>query len=478
MSREVDITDIGPIEHLRIPIPDGGGVVVLRGRQGVGKSHALEAINVWASGRGKLVSRDGSGGGTVSGVGVRITVGRRTSVSGELECEALEGIDPSLLVDPRVKDPLAADGVRIKALCRLARAEIQIADFAELVGGDEQLRELCRPSSLEEADVPTMAARIKADFEKAARDREQKALKLGAQADAAKVAAGGEDVADTPLQAKSAELARAAHTEAVRAQAALLDRKRSNEAIEQLARTAAEALAGIEGGSEAALQQVVAQRDAVAEQLRDARELVTRLEGQHDAAVLAVTREERTLKERNRLSKKVADAASIQPVSDEDVVAMEKHLGECSAELERWLLRERHRRQLEEAVELAAQAARARGEAENLRVAARSTERVLLAAVQKVCPEGMEIRDGRMLLRTDRGLELVSELSTGERYRLALDVAVRALGEGAVLAMEQSAWQDLDPDNRREVAQMCRERKIALIAAQVDDGPLRAETIQ
>lgn len=50
----VEIKDIGPIENLSIPVPDGGGVVVFRGKNGVGKSHALAAIDALVTGKGRL----------------------------------------------------------------------------------------------------------------------------------------------------------------------------------------------------------------------------------------------------------------------------------------------------------------------------------------------------------------------------------------------------------------------------------------
>ncbi|MCB1771940.1 MAG: AAA family ATPase, partial [Candidatus Competibacteraceae bacterium] len=46
------IKNIGAIESVSIPVPKGGGVVVLRGRNGSGKSTALDAIQSAVSGKG------------------------------------------------------------------------------------------------------------------------------------------------------------------------------------------------------------------------------------------------------------------------------------------------------------------------------------------------------------------------------------------------------------------------------------------
>ena len=57
--KTIEITDIGPVKHASIPIPEEGGIVVLRARNGRGKTKALEAIESAMTGRGKVDVRDG-----------------------------------------------------------------------------------------------------------------------------------------------------------------------------------------------------------------------------------------------------------------------------------------------------------------------------------------------------------------------------------------------------------------------------------
>ncbi|RMF87703.1 MAG: hypothetical protein D6741_20230 [Planctomycetota bacterium] len=78
MIRQIQIENVGPIERLAIPLPDAG-VVVLRGRNGSGKSHALAAVDSLVGGRGKVPCRDGAKKGIVEGVGAKITIGRARS---------------------------------------------------------------------------------------------------------------------------------------------------------------------------------------------------------------------------------------------------------------------------------------------------------------------------------------------------------------------------------------------------------------
>lgn len=77
----VVIENVGAVKKVEIPIPEGGGVVVLRGRNGRGKSTALQAVQAAARGTGGLPLRDGSAKGRVEGLGVKLSVGKSTRLS-------------------------------------------------------------------------------------------------------------------------------------------------------------------------------------------------------------------------------------------------------------------------------------------------------------------------------------------------------------------------------------------------------------
>lgn len=125
---QVDIEHTGPIGHVSIPIPADGGIVVLRGANGAGKSTALAAVDALARPASKLAAtvQDGELVGRVAGFGreIRLTAARRTS-SGTLEIAGLDdGLDLEQLVDPGIDDPKAADRRRITTAMRLARASV------------------------------------------------------------------------------------------------------------------------------------------------------------------------------------------------------------------------------------------------------------------------------------------------------------------------------------------------------------------
>lgn len=45
IKETITLSNVGPIAKLDIPLPDNGGIVVLRGGQGEGKSTALRAVS-------------------------------------------------------------------------------------------------------------------------------------------------------------------------------------------------------------------------------------------------------------------------------------------------------------------------------------------------------------------------------------------------------------------------------------------------
>ncbi len=492
MTRIIAVNDVGPVHHLEIPVPDGGGVVVLRGLNGTGKSHALDAVSALVAGGKKPPSRDGSLGAQIEGLGVRLTVGRRASASGELEVRALDGLDPSLLVDPGIKDASAADAARVRALLRLSRASIDASAFAHLVGGDERLRELCRPASLQcdGGDVPAIAAAIKRDLEQAARKNEQAAENLRAKAAGVRATLkelGGGEIATAH---ESAEEARTAHTKAVREHAAL---ESGREQAARLARAAAEARAALEQLGDDGTERAIANAEAACTMAADAcvaadnvvAELEKRLgEARADAAIArrdaeaarkTATAQRKASEQRASLQRTIDATQGATEVSDEQIEQAAEAIASASVELERWAIRERTAAVLADARRLEQESDGEARAGASLREAARGTEEIVLKAVHDIVGDGIKLQDGRLYVATDRGLELYCELSHGERWKLALHVATKAVGDGGLLVVRQEAWESLDPPNRQEVAALARAQGVALLTAEAADGELRAE---
>lgn len=485
--REISMRDVGPIEHLEIPIPEGGGVVVLRGVNGSGKSHALGAVQS-LMGNGRPASRDGSLGATIEGIGARLAIARRASRSGEVEIPHLEGEDPSLLVDPGLKSDEAADAERIRALCRLARVELDpIESFAPLVGGEEQLREICREASLQQRDVPSMASSVKRDIEAHARKSEQEAKNLGARADGVlrtledMVKQYGIDPAEPPMDSRDA---RAQHENAVRR---LSEAEGAKYVADRLFRASTEASLALQSmgdrGTEEAQQAAACVQSEAEETLREFQEALRKAQQNVLDAQAAVERanEAHTAQlqarsQRKQLERAIAEADGVTPVSAEDLAELRKTVDETREVMESASIVDRSAGLRKEAERLQAQARSADLLASELRMAASGTEKVVTEAVSRVCPDDMRIHEGRLMVSTSsRGLIPFSELSEGERWRRAIGIAVAAVGPGGLLVCNQASWEGLDPKNRAAIAQHARELQTVILTAECDEGELRAE---
>ena len=201
---EITLEDIGPIKDLRIEVSEQGGVYVLVGVNGAGKTKALDAVQALASGTGRIEQRDGAARGEISGFGATLRVARRLSRLGELECASLEGrFSIADLVDPKINDPLAADAKRIKALIQLtgdATAEASL--FYNLVGGQTEFDRLIDKDSLSTDDLVRMAAQIKRDLETKSRALESQAERDFTKADAARCFGEGVDL-NSPHDSKA-----------------------------------------------------------------------------------------------------------------------------------------------------------------------------------------------------------------------------------------------------------------------------------
>lgn len=478
MNKSIELRDVGPVQRIEIALPEAGGIVVLRGRNGTGKTHCLQAVGALVGSGDRPVSRDGTAGAYVEGLGARLTVGRRASVSGELEVSAIDGEDPSLMVDPGLKAQDAADAERVKALLRLSRATLNATAFAKLVGGDGRLREICRESSLEAKDVPTMAASIKRDIEAAARKAEATAENLHAKALGIKTTLkeieGGEINAP---RMTSAAAAREEHDEAVRTHASAKATQEQNRRLRSAASAARAALAAMgEDGTDASAEAALQQATDLGEKCSKLRAQLARAQAEHAAAKEEHTRQHAAQSQRQELIRAIEASGGLEDIPEPDIEALARIMERTQAEVEAWAVRDKTTNLRAEIQAIEDQAIEATKEGELLRAAAHGTEGILLDAVRAVCADGMELRDGRLYVKTDRGVELFSELSTGERWRLAIEIATKAVGASGLLVVRQEAYEGLDPDNRRIVAEHARALKVVILTAEADDGDLRAET--
>lgn len=466
--RAIELANIGPIERLSIPLPEAG-VVVLRGRNGVGKSHALAAVDSLVSGRGKPPCRDGAAKGVVEGFGAKLTIGRSTRRIGEAEVLTLEGrLDISQLVQPTIKDEEAADRTRIKALIQLSGRPADLTAFSAILPQGVELGELVPPS--EQSDDPViLAGKVKRALEAEARRWEKVAEEAKAELSVIQQDIG--EVPETdPLWLRILHQPDVVRAEAEMTVASALARIRELEARQEMAAKQAEqiaeakkALAELEGGELATPEKIDAE-------LADLDEKIRKLE-----QALAASRERRTQllrrrEEARQFQAKVAElrkivSAEVTIVSDEEIAEAKRELDKARQRLDETIQLIRTARNTSVARNLSRKYEEACLEAEILRDAAHATDDVLSSLVAHVTKR-LRVEAGRLVCQTDRGVEPFGELSPGERWRIALEIAVEQLGRGGIVTVPQEAWEALDPINRTEVASIAKEVGVVILTAE------------
>ena len=195
---------------------------------------------------------------------------------------------------------------------------------------------------------------------------------------------------------------------------------------------------------------------------------------------MAITQRKATEHHEQTLGKwreQIAADYSIAP-SDSELSAAAENVTSAREALERGtLIRLAKQKQSEAAGHINA-ASGHREVAQELRDAAKGTDEVLSGVVARTgC--ALRVEAGRMVLDTGRGTTYFGELSQGERWRLALDVAIDAVGERGVLTIPQEAWESLDPINRSMIAEHVAGRGVVVLTAEAsEDEEIRSEILE
>jgi len=465
---------------------------VLRGRNGTGKSHALRAIDATISGQGRPPTRDGETKGVVAAAGVTLTVARSTRRKGTLEVDTLTGkLDLGDIVDPGLKTAEAADAQRTRALIQVSGIKADPAMFNALVGESEDIRSYVGPEALEDADLLTMAGRVKRSLEAGARTAEKQADQQQTVFETARQACKDVDLDVLDRESETADELETAVKEAATLKEQREQDQRNEERrraakaqIERITRKHQEDGAVTTKDAEGNLNNLKAEMANIVSALNDLHQELERAEASLDihvekvAAARAVydacLRQDELLKE----AKEMLDFSLGKPVSDEQMNGAQGRVNRARQLLDTIAVAAHAKGQLEEANKAREEAERHAARAVLLRDAAASVDTVLTEAVGSVV-DWLTISSGRWIVKTDRGPTQFAELSDGERWTYAVDVAVQVLGEGAMTTLNQQAWEGLDTENRATVAQAAHDKGILFVSAEADHGDevgeLRAE---
>lgn len=474
--KNIEIKNIGPIASVTIQVPEAGGVVVLTGRNGSGKSHALEAVSAATTGKGKPPLKDMAKSGTVSVPGVTMTVARSVRRQGELQVETLEGrLSIADLVDPGFVDPERADAKRIKALVGLSKADISEGD---LHGFPENLT---KDLSLD--DPVAAMAELRKRLNIGANEYEKFSAKDEAAAAAILESLAGD--LDSPIDPK---LAQERVTAALRAMDALQKQAELAESAKvriEAARARMRHLAELpfldpEKAIQDAtrLEQETAQKKALAVELKakyeaalaDYKESVVH----RDAATDRFEDAQAQAKLREELERQIQEA-HIEPPSADALAAAAAELEAAKAAQAKAAQQQVMMQQRERADALTISAQEYAEEAKELREKAKQTDEVLSEIVSTLAGCPLTVIEGRLSTQTKRGPTFYADLSAGERWRIALEIAIAAVGEGGLLVIPQEAWEGLDPLNREAIAKQAKAARVVILTAECSDSELSAE---
>lgn len=466
----IRISNIGPIANAAIQIPEDGGVVVLRGRNGSGKSIALEAVNAAVSGKGKPPLKDLAKQGSVSAAGVNLTVGRAVRRSGELEVSTLEGrLSVADLVDPGIADPIRADATRIKALVGLSGATI---DPGDLHGFPENL--------LDGIDL---------DEPVAAMAELRKRLNIGAS-EYEKLAAKDEAAAKALLE--SLEELDGAAIDPDKAQERVTQALRAIDRLEGQIKLAVDASARNKAARDrlAMIPSVdvdAAQRDAarLEDITAEKKALALKLKSEYEAALAdyktsVVDKDAATAAAlaafdqaqlRAELERQISESEIAKP-SYEEIEAANSELAAAKAEQTKAAQQQAMNQQRIKSDELFSSSQDHAQEAIELRRKAKQTDEVLSEIVSTLAGCPLTVIEGRLSTQTKRGPTFYADLSMGERWRIALEIAIAAVGEGGLLVIPQEAWEGLDPQNRDAIAKQAKASRVVILTAECSDSDL------
>jgi len=461
----IEIENIGPVERASIPLRPGH-VTVLTGSNGAGKSETLAAVTALAVGGTSLEARDGTEGGSVSGLGITIKVGRKgqNRRTGELEVLAVEdGFDLSKFVDPGLKDPVAADKQRIKTLATLLGVKVTVEAVKGLIGSGDLYEQNVTDKTAKLAAVSAVSAvdfvdGVKRDLEFGAREIETEAAR--AEQDAVTLEG---TLAGVDLTAESdGDVLTKRWTEAAQNSARL--REQGRLAVEA-ARIAEDARAVVESGEVVTVEQRQNAFEEYHAKWSEARIRLIAAEKAQDEALATERGCRRDLEELERLLKDAnvrrerldaakaklvpsvvppteaeLDAASVAEIAAETAVIAGAKIRDGKATMER--------------------ATRARIKASSLgcdavviRDAAAKVVWLLAGPINAVgC--GVQItNDGRLVVQGHRrGQCFMSDLSPGERWSICMKLAAsvfKSAGVPALLAVPQEAFESLDSWNRK-----------------------------
>ncbi len=463
-SQTYVITNVEGIKELTLELHPG--VNLLTGENGAGKTSAIRAMTRAAGDQGvALEKRDGSKKGSVRGPGVVLSVGARTTTTGQPTVDLADYGCIGRLIDPPVKGQKARDKARLQAVMEMydfrATKEELLAlsgdneDIAGAIQGKTDGKELSLLEAAEEARK--MAHAVARDFE--TRRDEAKGRIDGTKSMIAKIDGLDDGVVVAPLEEVQAKL---------------------EEAISQ----ATVAANMFELG-----ETVKAERDKIKDELievPDIAEIHARYKSRHEdveAAIealdamkgdlIVIIAEGKAAKERKEAADKQREILErpLQTTTGQDVADAEKLVVELRYQVE---LSRETAEFFRLKKDLAAEAEQFNlldGKADQMRELAQEIPRVTSDLLEKRGLGDLVVDEGRLsVVDKDGVIQPFERLSQGQKAKTALDIACQAY-PGKTVPVEPEFWLTLQPAARKEFAKLAADKGLFVVTEEATDEP-------
>jgi hypothetical protein len=475
----VEVDHIGKVEHIVFDFPEGqGGVRIFTGDSATGKTTVLRALQALlgdADAARGLTPTDGHDKGEIVGLGRSVRIGKNVRTLGHVQVPSLRGrFDISVLVDPGVQDAAARKKARVRCLVALSG---QTASIESLLG--EHFEEYGRDLGIDEAnydDPVALADAVKRAIDAKALEKTRESDRLNGGAVAKMGEAGN---VDELVEVESIEVATEAYKEAVRTHDRLESDRRKwktatehNAGLEPEIASLTSELASICGPSldpgaiRGAALQALEMVDSARRALKAAEEEYDRLQGTFETALGIRASIE-------RLQKGMV-AVDFDNPTELDIANAYREQRDRMEALQSVSNRERRRAAYAEAQSMSEQASAAADASLRARVAAKR----VVEAVNEILPSGdIEIRESELVVfEESRGKHVpLDELSTGQRWEIAIKYAIQSVGVGGVIALSQESWQSMGDVLQARVRALVTAANVWIVSGKVGSGPLRVE---
>jgi len=484
---KIDITCAGPIEGtFSIDLSKGPGVYEFRGARGTGKTTCISSIDWLAGHRVDVTLHDGAVSGKVEGFGVVAPIGGRKRRKGDFDLDTIDAEKFSLgdILDPQGKTPEVRDATRIKAIASLSEVKADPKLYYDLTGGQVQFDAM----GIAPTDDPvTLATRVKAAFDKQAREKQ-----LTAEAEA-QHAVPLEHVPDGLDLSQSSDLDQLCRErdEARDEFQRLKSARESGLAKEAEIVSARERLQTVESAYHGpTVAEATKAQDAIVLKGKQATARLTELEREIEKARATVE----ACKQEYTAARATCEAAKSHEAAIEELRAVasqpaeyptEEQIASIGEAVEANTVAYSQGMRIHDAKQNQSRAkAHRKAEQEALRAAEEARNKAarvfdLLAQSLKTVHLRIQLVDGNPRLfvqhpkRGRTAFDSVNGLSDGERVDYTLRELLPHIESPGLLPIPQRVWQDLQPSDRAALHALAVEKGLYLFGAQVSEGELR-----